>query len=70
MQKPIKILLIIVGFVITVMIMGLLKEENGREGGGPIGLIIMFAFFAGARAIWRYKSPTKNKQDNHELDKS
>ncbi len=75
MRTGLKIILIAVGFIIFTFLVVVIKGLQGRSSnssgvGGPIGIIAMVGFIAGARAIWKY-DPVKNKKDNdkHELDK-
>lgn len=75
MSKFMKVILIAIAFFITGGIIVVLKGGNDQGIGGPVGIIILFAFMAGARAIWKYKPETENaeninNQDSHELDKS
>lgn len=74
MRTGLKILLIVIAFVITGVILMLIKEGTGRQtGAGPIGIIVMVGFIAGARAIWKYNPENENKEkekDKHQLDKS
>lgn len=74
MRTLLKIVLIFIAFMITTVIIFILK--GGSDGfGGPIGIIVLFAFMAGARAIWKYE-PSNNTQnqsnpnDHHKFDKS
>lgn len=69
-----KIVLIIVAFLIYGFFQILLKGGNtGEPGlGGPVGIVLLFAFLAGARAIWKYQPPKKIEDasiDTHLLDK-
>lgn len=73
MRTLMKIILIFIAFMITAGIIAVLK--GGKSGiGGPFGIILLFGFMAGARAIWKY-NPDRNEQgqintnDNHKLDK-
>lgn len=75
MRKGLKIILIVIGFVIFAFLLTIIKALQGQSSsssgvGGPIGIILMVAFIAGARAIWKY-NPDKNTNDTdkHELDK-
>ena len=70
-----KIGLIIIAFLIMGFLQILLKGGDPSEPGvgGPIGIVLLFAFFAGARAIWRYQPSEKMEDssiDKHLLDKS
>jgi len=74
MRTLMKIILIFIAFMITAGVIALLKGGNKSGIGGPVGIIILFGFMAGARAIWRYNPDTtesnqSNKNDNHKLDK-
>ena len=59
--------------MVMAIINAIIMESTGRKAGaGPIGLILMFAFFAGARAIWKYNPDKENNSssnDKHHLDK-
>ena len=74
MRTLMKIILIFTAFIITAGIIVALKGENKSGVGGPMGIILLFGFIAGARAIWKY-NPNKNNHDqpnandNHNLDK-
>lgn len=71
MRTATKIILILIGLFVLAFIVALLREVGGQgKNGGIIGMILIIAFLAGARAIWKY-NPEKNKNDNdkHELDK-
>jgi uncharacterized membrane protein YidH (DUF202 family) len=73
MRTGLKIILIAVGFItfafLVVIIKGVQGQSSNSSGvGGPIGIIVMVGFLAGARAIWKY-NPDKNKNDKDELDK-
>ncbi len=74
MRTGLKIVLIVIAFVIAGVIITLVKEGTGRESSaGPLGIIIMVGFIAGARAIWKYNPDNENKEnesDKHQLDKS
>lgn len=65
MTKSIKIVLIIVGFIIIVIVKGILDEV--AHGGGVIWVIILFAYLSYAKAIWKYKKKT---DEDTRLDKS
>jgi hypothetical protein len=68
MRTGIKILLIFVAFMVTGALSAIIMESTGRtKSAGPLGIILFMAFFAGARAIWKY-NPDSN--DEHDLDKS
>ena len=75
MRTLMKIVLIFIAFMVTAGIIAVLKGGNKSGVGGPVGIILLFGFMAGARAIWKY-NPDKNDQnqtnsnDNHKLDKS
>jgi hypothetical protein len=77
MRTGIKVLLIFGLFMIYGAISLALKGgDSTRAGvGGPIGLIVLFACFAGAVAIWKY-NPDKDTEkqndgkDKHQLDKN
>jgi preprotein translocase subunit SecY len=75
MRTLMKIVLIFIAFIITAGIIVMLKGDSKSGIGGPVGIIILFGFMAGARAIWKY-NPNKDEQnqtnsnDNHKLDKS
>ncbi len=79
MRKGMKIVLIIVALIVVVIFQVALEGgDTSKPGlGGPIGVILMFVFWAGAKAIWKY-NPEQNNQknekdenpnDNHTLDK-
>ena len=68
MRTLIKIVLIFVAFMITAAIIAIMKGGNKSGVGGPIGIILLFGFMAGARAIWKY-NPEKNNTDEHQLKK-
>lgn len=78
MRTTLKIILIIVAFVLTAILVGISKALTGSHNStGPLGIVFMVAFLAGARAIWRY-DPNKNststdvskKSEEQQLDKS
>jgi F0F1-type ATP synthase assembly protein I len=75
MRKLMKIILIFIAFILTAGIIAVLKGDNKSGVGGPIGIILLLGFMAGARAIWKY-NPNEDEQnqansnDNHKLDKS
>lgn len=74
MRTIMKIVLIFIAFMITAGIIAVLKGGNKSGVGGPVGIIILFGFMAGARAIWKYNPDQKDKNvsnsdDNHKLDK-
>ena len=74
MRTLMKIILIFTAFIITAGIIVALKGENKSGVGGPMGIILLFGFIAGARAIWKYKTNKNNHDqpnanDNHNLDK-
>lgn len=75
MRTIIKIILIAVGLVIFALLTAIIKAYQGQSSnspgvGGPIGVIVMVGFIAGARAIWKYNpDKNKNEKDKHELDK-
>jgi hypothetical protein len=75
MSKFLKVILIAIAFFITGGLITILKGGSEHGVGGPVGIIILFAFMAGARAIWKYRpeseiSKTINNQDSHKLDKN
>ena len=77
MRTGIKVLLIFGLFMIYGAISLALKGgDSTRAGvGGPIGLIVLFACFAGAVAIWKYNPDKDNEKQNdgkdkHQLDKN
>ena len=74
MRTIMKIILIFIAFFITAAIIAILKGDRQSGVGGPIGIIILFGFMAGARAIWRYnpdkvESNQSSENDSHKLDK-
>ncbi len=78
MKTGLKIVLTIVAFLILGVFQVALKGgDSSRPGaGGPIGIILLFAFIAGVTAIWKYNpdkkddTPSNNENDKNELDKS
>ncbi len=75
MRTGVKIILIILAFLVYAVIQIALKGGDSRTPGvgGPIGIICLLAFLAGARAIWKYNPDKKDgnsSTDNHHLDKN
>ena len=77
MKTGLKIILTIVAFLFLGVLQVALKGgDSSRPGaGGPIGIILLFAFIAGVTAIWKYNPDKKEEKsstdnDKHELDKS
>lgn len=68
MQKLIKIVLIALIFLIGSVIAGTIKKSRGDNGYGFVGISIIIATVAGARAIWAYESD-KPEQGTTEIDK-
>jgi len=63
MRTTLKIILIAVAFMVLVLIVGVSKAFSGsKNGAGPLGIVFMVAFLAGARAIWKY-NPEGNSKD-------
>jgi hypothetical protein len=63
MRTTLKFILISIGFLIFAFLILILRAfpsnfTSSTGLGGPIGVILMIAFLAGARAIWNY-NPTK-----------
>ena len=76
MRTGLKVVLIIAAFLISVILMTIMKEATGGSsgsGGGIFGIIIVFALLAGIRAIWRYNPDSveikKADDDKYKLDK-
>lgn len=79
MRTTLKIVLIVFAFIVTAILITISKELSGsKTGNGPFGIILLVAFLAGARAIWKYNPDEKktgteiNKTENkdQQLDKS
>ena len=67
MTKNIKIILIIAGFLLCSIIFNLLKQALGGSP-GIIGVILIVAYVAFARAIWNYGKD--KSENNNKLDKT
>ena len=69
-----KVILIIAVFLMSGLIITLIKGATGNQTGtGPFGFIIIIGMVAAIRAIWKYKPESEQKKDtsadNQTLDK-
>lgn len=65
--------LLIVGLLLVVGFFQLILKggDASRSGaGGPVGVVLLIAFFAAARAIWKYNPDASKSGDNQQLDKN